>query len=317
MSSTPNATAVAQPSGMNIDAREANASQRQQETLVVGGSVSSDIGDILIFQHLHQRQHRFLIGKGGYGEVLLGRNPKSGAHMAVKIFQNSSDLKDELAVYQRLSSNRLDDDRRELFAKLWTHGICPIPWIALSLGPDNLSKTLQSGGLQEKEVENIGAQLVMALSYLLQLKLLHLDVKPGNILWHHRSQQLQLIDFSLACPANPSLDVVTKLGLKTCCTPPYRPPEVMQTNAPEKMLTIISSAVDVWSMGCVLYNAFTAKLFFRSDVQARQFTMTDAHMRLLPTSLQRMVRAMCQLDARSRPHITSTINHGLSWLASL
>ena len=48
------------------------------------------------------------------------------------------------------------------------------------------------------EFLQIGIQLTEALHYLSQQRIIHKDIKPGNILIHPHTQQIQLIDFSIA-----------------------------------------------------------------------------------------------------------------------
>jgi len=82
-------------------------------------------------------------------------------------------------------------------------------------------------------------QILEALIEIHRRGLLHLDIKPANILVNSKGQ-ICLADLGLMSPAIPPLstNVITRW---------YRPPEILLGS------TNYGSAVDMWSVGCIFY----------------------------------------------------------------
>lgn len=93
-----------------------------------------------------------------------------------------------------------------------------------------------------------------ALAHLNRNGWLHLDVKPGNILFDVDARRCQLIDFSLAERFPVTSEQAAGLA-STYMTPGYRPPEIQAVNPAKHLQHVLRPAVDVWSLGAVLYEA--------------------------------------------------------------
>lgn len=93
-------------------------------------------------------------------------------------------------------------------------------------------------------LNNICKQLLEAISYIHEENVVHLDIKPENILvTKNRSEHhITLIDFNLSQKL-----VKDKVKLSNVCgTLDYKAPEVLTGNT-------VTSAVDMWSVGIFLY----------------------------------------------------------------
>ena len=96
------------------------------------------------------------------------------------------------------------------------------------------------GGLPPDEVGWLGIHLASALRYLHHRDLLHLDVKPANVV--AEAGRAKLLDLSCARPPGRY-----ERGVGTWC---YQAPE--QENGTE-----LGPAADVWGLGMTLYEAAT------------------------------------------------------------
>ena len=90
-------------------------------------------------------------------------------------------------------------------------------------------------------------QAMLGLEFLHQNSILHLDIKPANILIFNTGNHkvAKLCDFGMARPF--SKQETNELGIISSW---YRPPEITLGNEN------YDHRADVWSMGCVIYEAF-------------------------------------------------------------
>eukprot|EP00842_Homolaphlyctis_polyrhiza_P005137 jgi/Hompol1/5624/HPOL_000862-RA len=127
----------------------------------------------------------------------------------------------------------------------------------------------------EKEARSIIVQIVSALKYLntLENPVVHYDLKPGNILISNG--HVKITDFGLS-------KIMDKIDQGTCAqmrrheadltsqgagTYWYLPPEVFDRSGPGPIK--ISSKVDVWSLGCILFEMlYGVKPFGHNKSQA-------------------------------------------------
>lgn len=110
-------------------------------------------------------------------------------------------------------------------------------------GGELFDEIQRKGNFSEKTAAKVMAQLLSAVVYCHERKVVHRDLKPENILLENNSADqlsLKVIDFGTAQVFSSS----TKLRVTTG-TAYYIAPEVLQKNYNEKC--------DVWSCGVILY----------------------------------------------------------------
>jgi eukaryotic-like serine/threonine-protein kinase len=140
------------------------------------------------------------------------------------------------------------------------------------------------------EIAVLGIQVCSALTYLHRSDLLHLDLKPANIIC--QGEQAKLIDLGIARAAG--------RGKRGVGTPQYMAPEQVRGG-------MLTTATDVWGLGAVLYEAASRTTpFGRSgwSPQADALTSVSRHRRL-PTGIATTINACLDPDPRSRPTLTA------------
>lgn len=88
-------------------------------------------------------------------------------------------------------------------------------------------------------------QLIEAIHYIHEEKLIHRDIKPSNIIIDEKTMKLKLIDFGL------SIRIEKDNQDQRCGTILYQAPE--QITAKQQY----TKAVDMWACGIVLYELIT------------------------------------------------------------
>ena len=112
--------------------------------------------------------------------------------------------------------------------------------------------------LHELEVQCYTAQIINALKYLHAHRVIHRDLKLGNLFVNDR-MEIKLGDFGLAT----KLDFDGEKKRTICGTPNYIAPEVLEGKGGH------SYEVDVWSLGVIIYTLIIGKPPFEtSDVKA-------------------------------------------------
>lgn len=95
--------------------------------------------------------------------------------------------------------------------------------------------------LSDSEIQYYMLQLIDALIYLHEEKVIHRDLKLGNLFLDEK-MTVKLGDFGLAS----KLDFVGEKRRTICGTPNYIAPEILESKGH-------SYEVDVWSFGIILY----------------------------------------------------------------
>lgn len=110
----------------------------------------------------------------------------------------------------------------------------------------------KKGGLPEKEAIGCIRQIGSALMYMHTNKMLHLDVKPANVMREESTNTLKIIDFGLAkryaADGNPETSATLGSG-----TPGYAPLEQVD----DKIELDFSPELDVYAIGATYYKLLT------------------------------------------------------------
>ena len=198
------------------------------------------------------------LGAGSYGKVMYAQG-EDGRRFALKVFSKSDgeeDLRQEASRYEHLQKTLQLEDQ------CWFPTLAdsfpdaePMPWFVLTFGGVSLAEVLQRRGAQPTaETWSMATQLRSALRALHKVELLHLDLKPSNILWCSELGQLKLTDFGLSEFVRKENGKEASPSPRFTCyvTANYRPPELFDA-MPEALSKLLTPAVDMWSWGCVVF----------------------------------------------------------------
>jgi hypothetical protein len=146
-----------------------------------------------------------VLGSGSYGKVFLATG-SNGRNCAVKVFggyRAHVEASFEIGIYEKKLEKLAHSQRH------WFPSLCqsdkkgkPWPYLAMSFGGKSLLEHLRMNGpLKSQLAHSLAVKLRTALQVLHNTAgLLHLDIKPGNILWCDELASLQLCDFGMVEP---------------------------------------------------------------------------------------------------------------------
>lgn len=163
--------------------------------------------------------------------------------MAVKVLRKEECGSRELLMHQEL--RKLDLDKNNL-VRMIEHfqymGHTCLALEMLDISVFDYMKTIRQ--LRFSEIQMITQQLLVALNALKRIGIVHVDIKPDNImLVDHKLQpfKVKLIDFSMA----------RSLYMLQGCR--GRKIQTLYNRSPEVILGLeLNEAMDMWSLGCLL-----------------------------------------------------------------
>ncbi|PYH97002.1 serine/threonine-protein kinase Chk2 [Aspergillus ellipticus CBS 707.79] len=197
-----------------------------------------------------RQQYRILqqLGKGHFATVYLCVERTTGTQYAVKVFEKrpsdsqlsqSDTLQQEIGLLMGVS-------HPNLLCLRDTFDESDDVYLVLELAPEGelFNLIISKQKFTESEVRLIFIQLFKGLKYLHDRGIVHRDIKPENILLADKELTVKLGDFGLA-------KIIGEDSFTTtlCGTPSYIAPEILQESRRRKY----TKAVDVWSLGVVLY----------------------------------------------------------------
>jgi len=202
----------------------------------------------------HIGKYRLLktIGKGNFAKVKLAKHIPTGKEVAIKIIDktqlNAGSLQ-KLFREVRIMKTLDHPNIVKLYQVIETEKTLYLV-MEYASGGEVFDYLVLHGRMKEKEARAKFRQIVSAVQYCHQKKIIHRDLKAENLLLDSE-MNIKIADFGF------SNEFVPGNKLDTFCgSPPYAAPELFQGkkyDGPE---------VDVWSLGVILYTLVSGSLPF-------------------------------------------------------
>lgn len=184
------------------------------------------------------------IGSGSYSDVYMGRDIINDKVVAIKKImmwklneKATRMINDEISIMEKIK-NLYHKNIVECFDIIIKDSTVYMILEYCDCG--DLSKLIGKP-IKEEVVEYYFFQIIEALKFLQESKIIHRDIKPKNILLKNDRKELKLCDFGFA-KLKSGMERVNTI----CGSPLYMAPELLE----EKTYTDI---VDVWAIGMILY----------------------------------------------------------------
>ncbi|MCQ2817129.1 MAG: CDC2/CDK family serine/threonine-protein kinase [archaeon] len=212
------------------------------------------------------------LGKGTYGSVFKIKHKKTGEILAVKKIKMDVESEGvpstalrEIAILKKMRHpNIVEVKGTALGEKAIEIGLEFMPYDLCKYSKSYLRKESFDENKQ-RTIKSIMFQLLVATEFLHSHKILHRDLKPGNVLVKPDENDISKVVCKLA-----------DFGLARIYSIPIRPytKEVLTLwyRGPEMILGIsnYSTGMDIWSLGCIFGELFYGKPIFQGDSEIDQ-----------------------------------------------
>jgi serine/threonine protein kinase len=202
-----------------------------------------------------------MIGEGGTGSVYKAIDMNRGKVVALKILH--SDLIDKPQILDQLQfeANQYLYLNHINIVKLEDFDLSNQPFLVMEYVDGNTYEEKINnitGPIVENSVVNAMLQLLDALSYVHGKGLLHLDIKPANIMVD-KNNTIKILDFGISRSVN-NQNINGTQG-----TPFYMSPEqVMNKHVDER--------TDIYGAGITMYKMLCGKLPFQNSIEQQELS---------------------------------------------
>lgn len=213
--------------------------------------------DVELPDSIGRYQIKSLLGKGGFGSVVLAFDQQLDRQVAIKFPHKSLELDQQeidLQLHEARTIAKLDHPNIIPVHDVGTSDGYPFYLVAKYVAGKDLAQRMRESKIEYEDVARIVAEIADALDYSHQKGIVHRDVKPSNILVGDDGH-MYLVDFGLAVGAQGFAGALLFAG-----TPAYMSPEQASGEVHE-----LDGRSDLFSLGVVLYEMLTGSRPFSAN----------------------------------------------------
>lgn len=212
---------------------------------------------VILGELLNGRYHvQANLGKGMFSGVVRATDITTKKLVAIKLIRANETMKKagmkEIEILQTLNDADAEDKkhliRLERYFEHKGHLCMVFEHLNINLR-EVLKKFGRDVGINIRAVRIYAQQMFLALSLMRKCNILHADLKPDNILVNENRSMLKVCDLGSASDASDN-EITPYLVSRF-----YRAPEII-------LGMQYDFAIDVWSVGCTLYELYTGKILF-------------------------------------------------------
>ncbi|XGW21028.1 hypothetical protein V3C99_004188 [Haemonchus contortus] len=203
------------------------------------------------------------IGQGHFAVVKLARHVFTGERVAVKIIDKTNLDNDSMGhVLQEVRCMKLVQHANivRLYEVIDTKTKM---FLILELGDYDMHDFIikHENGVEESLAQQYFCQIITAIDYCHRLHVVHRDLKPENVVFFEKLGMVKLTDFGFSNLFEPGEQLRTACGSLA-----YSAPEILLGDAYD------APAVDVWSLGVILFMLVCGRLPFQEANDSETLT---------------------------------------------
>lgn len=248
----PQQSQIQQPTNAQLNSNNHQQPQNQQNQVVTKQTTEDDFVQLKV------------IGRGGFGKVLLVRKKDNGQVYAMKILR-----KGVIAARGEIEHTRTE---RSVLARVDSPFLAKLHYSFQN--DENLFLVMDfiNGGelfhhlsndkrFTEDRTRFYSAQIVLGIEYLHNIGVIYRDLKPENLLLSAKGN-IVMTDFGLS---KQGLQAADSRTATFCGTPEYLAPEIIKGEEYTK-------AIDWWSVGTIIYEMLTGLPPFYTEDEENMYT---------------------------------------------
>lgn len=196
------------------------------------------------------------LGKGMFSSVVRATDATTGGLVAIKIIRQNDTMRKagmkEIGILEQLHEADPEDKKHLIkFLRYFEHkGHLCMVFENLSMNlREVLKKFGRDVGLNLRAIRAYAHQMFLGLSLMRKCNILHADLKPDNLLVNEQRNVLKVCDLGSASSSSDN-EITPYLVSRF-----YRAPEII-------LGIPYDYAIDVWSIGCTLFELYTGKILF-------------------------------------------------------
>lgn len=286
-----------------IDSELADNAKKLDDLIIVEEKIANIMGDPIIKKYTKGK----FLGKGGFAKCYEFTNMENNKIMAAKIIPKATlkksrhrqKLLSEIKIHRGLSHTNVvkfehvfeDNENVYILLEMCTNQTL-----------NDLCKRRKR--LTEFEAQYYIWQIVTSLKYLQKNRVIHRDLKLGNLFLSDKLE-IKLGDFGLAA----KLDFDNEKRHTVCGTPNYLAPEVLSNKAGH------GYEVDVWSLGVVLYALVVGKPPFETPEVKMTYERIKKVIYQFPEqvplsdNVKNLITKIFNVDPSKRPTLDQIMEH--------
>jgi serine/threonine protein kinase len=228
-----------------------------------------------------------LLGTGGLGEVFLCQDTESKVHVAVKRLKDDISVPASVIEQTQREAKILSGLRHRNIIRIIDFGLDKkgFFFILEFVNGPSLADIIGLGPLPMDVFINVASQALEGLGAAHRKGLLHLDIKPANLMLHQYPNHdftVKILDFGVAKLAEEAARQVSEEE-ETFGSIFYISPEQLNQQP-------FDTRADIYSMGCVFFHSLTGQIPW--PTLREPLELVNAHLFLPPARIEELVEGV-------------------------
>ena len=151
--------------------------------------------------------------------------------------------------------------------------------------------------IDPKTLNNIIKQICLGLKEIHESNIIHRDISPDNIFIDEENLKIKIGDFGISTISQYSHSSVGKYK--------YMAPEMQLEEGDENQKVRYNKSVDIYALGCVLYELFTFRNYFDDRIRNK---IEKINLEFYDEKWQKLIDSMLAIKYHERPSIEEVLS---------